>query len=81
MTMDYLASEWARRHISQDNYGEIVGYCRNLPDEYHDHCIKGTARGYFNGGSEPEKEYIKAVDFCSSTLLTNEERKACSIRI
>lgn len=66
--------------LNRVDYQETVTFCRKLPDRFRIHCITGFGEGFLKYGP-PRNEYIKAVDFCSSSLLTSEEKKACFDRI
>lgn len=82
--------EWATESLSglivelvrlgKTEYQETINFCRQLPPRFYLPCIIGFGEGFLKYGP-PQTEYIKAVDFCSSTLLTDEEKKACFGRI
>lgn len=62
------------------DYATTIDFCRNLPDRLRLPCITGFGEGFLKYGL-PQNEYVKAVDFCSTPLLTNDEKKACFKRI
>jgi len=62
------------------DYKTTIDFCRKLSDRFHLPCITGFGEGFLKYGP-PRNEYVKAVDFCSSPLLTSDEKKACFNRI
>lgn len=82
--------EWAKESLSglvvelvrlgRTDYEETISFCRNLPNRFHIPCITGFGEGFLKYGP-PQNEYVRAVDFCSSSLLTDEEKTACFGRI
>ena len=82
--------EWAKESLSglivelvrlnRTDYQETINFCRKLPRRFHIPCITGFGEGFLKYGP-PQNEYVKAVDFCSSSLLTDEEKTACFGRI
>lgn len=50
--------------------------CQALPRAWRLTCIEGYAGGLMENG-EPEREYVRAGAFCSSSKLTREEREIC----
>lgn len=66
--------------LGRVNYQTTVNYCRQMPNRFQLPCITGFGEGFLKYGP-PQTEYIKAVDFCSSTLLSDEEKQACFTRI
>ncbi len=77
-TLAGVAVERAR--LPDADYGETVSWCRSLASRFHISCITGFAEGFLKYGP-PEFEYIKAKEFCSSSLLSGEERAPCFERI
>lgn len=73
-----LAVELVR--LGRVDYQTTVDLCRQLPNRFQLPCITGFGEGFLKYGP-PQTEYIKAVDFCSSVLLTEKERKVCFKRI
>ena len=69
-----------RVRLGSTDYGQTVSFCRGLGNRFHFPCITGFGEGFLKYGP-PQKEYIKAVDFCSSSLLTDEEKTSCFKRI
>ncbi len=66
--------------LGKVDFQTTINYCRSLPNRFHLPCITGFGEGFLKYGP-PQTEYIKAVDFCSSTLLNEEEKQACFTRI
>lgn len=66
--------------LGKVDFQTTINYCRSLPNRFHLPCITGFGEGFLKYGP-PQTEYIKAVDFCSSTLLNEEEKQACFSRI
>ncbi len=77
-TLAGLAVERARSQKA--DYGETGQWCRSLTDRFHIPCITGFAEGFLKYGP-PDFEYVKAKEFCSSPLLSQEERKPCFGRV
>lgn len=72
-----LAYEVVRENITHENYiSRIVTTCRNLGKQLHLSCIEGLSGGHMKYG-EPENEYKKALTFCGSTILTEDEKNVC----
>lgn len=66
--------------LGRTDYQTTIEFCRNLPSRFHIPCITGFGEGFLKYGP-PQSEYLKAIDFCSSSLLNEEEKKACFGRI
>lgn len=66
--------------LEKVGYQQTIAFCRNVSSRFHIPCITGFGEGFLKYGP-PQQEYIKAVDFCASTLLTEEEKKACFNRV
>lgn len=63
--------------VVEDEYDASVSACQGLEDdELRISCMRGLAAGFINSGP-PDKEYVRALDFCASPLLTEEERTHC----
>lgn len=69
-----------RVRLKKTDYQETLNFCRRLGDRFHLSCVRGFGEGFLKYGP-PQKEYVKAVDFCSTALLTDTEREACFNRI
>lgn len=69
-----------RVRLEKTNYQETINFCRRLGDRFHLACIRGFGEGFLKYGP-PQTEYLKAVDFCASSLLTDEESGVCFGRI
>lgn len=69
-----------RVHDGKTDYLETINFCRNLPNRFHLICITAFGDGFLKYGP-PQSEYIRAVDFCSSSLLSEAEQQACFDRV
>lgn len=67
-------------HLGKTDYKEALNYCRSIGQRFHEICITAFAEGLLRYGP-PQKEYVGALNFCSSNLLTDAEKKACFMRI
>lgn len=77
-TLAGLAVERVR--LLETNYGKTVQWCRSLPERLHIPCIIGFAEGFLKYGP-PQAEYVRAMDFCGSKLLSEPERRPCFDRV
>lgn len=77
-TLQSLAVELARR--DKVDYQKTVNFCRDLPYRFRISCITAVAEGFLKYGP-PQQEYVKAINFCESEMLTDDEKKACFARI
>ncbi len=62
--------------ISEDDHIPLLYECRSLPERVQVACLKGITGGFVAHG-EPTKEYVKAITFCSSSVLTSDEKSIC----
>ncbi|XKT74460.1 MAG: hypothetical protein ACJKTH_03835 [Patescibacteria group bacterium UBA2163] len=62
--------------ILEDDFSDLVYDCRRLPQFLQTDCMKGLT-GAFVAYGEPNREYEKAIDFCSMNILTEKERDTC----
>lgn len=69
-----------RVRLRKTDYGKTVQWCRTLSKRFHLPCITGFAEGFFKYGP-PQTEYVKAIDFCGSKLLSDQERRPCFNRV
>jgi len=67
-------------HQGKIDYKETLSYCRNLPVRFRETCVYSFAEGFMKYGP-PQKEYVEALKFCKSFLLTDQEKQACLKRI
>jgi len=77
-TLAGLSVERAR--LQETDYTATVSWCRTLANRFRISCITGFAEGFLKYGP-PESEYIKAIDFCASMLLSEKEQKLCFDRV
>ncbi len=69
-----------RVRLGKSDYLQTLNFCRKLGSRFHLSCISGFGEGFLKYGP-PQQEYVKAVDFCSSQLLVQEEKKVCFKRV
>ena len=69
-----------RVRLGLTDYQQTLEYCHNLGERFHLPCISGFGEGFLKYGP-PQEEYKKALNFCQSSLLTEEEKKVCYGRI
>lgn len=62
--------------IVEDDFSDLVLECRQLPAFLQVDCMKGLT-GAFIAHGEPEREYEKAIAFCSMGFLTEKEEDVC----
>ncbi len=62
------------------SYDKMILFCRSLAKRYNLPCIYSVGESFLKYGP-PEKEYIKAVEFCGYYGLTDEEKAHCFSRI
>ena len=62
--------------LARDNHENAVSGCRAIKEYLHVPCIEGFAHGFLEQGI-PGKEYVEALNFCRSPVLTVEERDIC----
>lgn len=77
-TLEALVVERVR--LQDTNYQQTINYCRSLPKRFNITCIQAFGSGFLKYGP-PQTEYIKALDFCSSGLLTDTEKTYCYNRV
>lgn len=62
--------------ILSNEHLSLLYECRSLPERAQIPCLKGITGGFVAHG-EPKKEYVKAIEFCSSSILTSPEKNIC----
>lgn len=67
-------------HQGKTDYQETLTYCRSLSVRFRETCVYAFAEGFMKYGP-PQNEYVKALEFCESSLLTDDEKQACFTRI
>lgn len=68
-------------NVVANDYEYVVRSCQSLEeDELRIWCIRGLAAGFITIGT-PDKEYLRALDFCATNLITEEERLHCYDRM
>ena len=58
------------------NFDDFIEMCRTLNEKSRIPCIKGLSGGHMKYG-EPQKEYIKSLEFCANKLLREDESETC----
>ena len=72
-----LFHEFIRLNLENKDYALAgVKLCRALPQKSHLACIEGLSGGHMKYG-EPKVEYVRALEFCGTVLLSEAEREAC----
>lgn len=67
-------------NIGKTNYQQTINFCRRLSGRFQIPCINAFAEGLLKYG-QPEKEYVQALSFCNSNLLSNHEKSSCFERV
>ena len=77
----YLASGMGRILLNEEKeLNKIIPLCRQLNPVFHQTCILSFVDG-LQQVSEPGKEHIYGFDFCTSGLLSTDEKKQCLSRV
>lgn len=72
-----VPSTMIARDIMSDDFTKYIHGCRdNFKGRLKNICLGGTILGFFTHG-EPEKQYIKALQFCASNELLKDEKDTC----
>lgn len=66
--------------MGKTDHKQTLDYCHSLSSRFQLPCVTGFAEGFLKYGP-PQKEYVGALEFCKSELLTNQERQACYNRV
>lgn len=69
-----------RVRLQETDYDKTAQWCRSLAPRFRTSCITGFAEGFLKYGP-PETEYVKAINFCGSSILSEEERRPCFDRV
>lgn len=77
IVLSKLAADYMENDITKNDYSKNVQSCRNIPDHLFNPCFHGIINGFFQHG-EPQKEYMKAVEFCKAPYLTSQEKNKCN---
>lgn len=77
MVLSGLFHEYYRVNLGRTDFAQTgVNLCRSLNSRSHTPCIEGLSGGLMKHG-EPEKEYVKTLEFCANKLLSAEESSIC----
>jgi hypothetical protein len=80
VTINSAAAAIIERYLDLDNYEKFITACHGIPERLRTSCIDGLALGLIAHGS-PGQEYIKAINFCKSNLLYEDEQEVCYQKI
>jgi len=76
MIMNTAAAGMIQGDVSKTDFTDYLFGCQKIDERLRLQCIRGTVGGLIAHG-EPEKEYIKALNFCNLPELKEDERDAC----
>lgn len=77
MVLLSVFQEYFKRYGEEEGYIEDgLGLCRSLEERSLLPCIEGLSGGHLKYG-DPANGYLRAIDFCSNSLLTEIERGTC----
>lgn len=62
--------------ITKKDHTDDIIICRSLQERLHLPCIKGLVLGFMLKG-QPGIEYEQAINFCKSTILSEDEKQSC----
>jgi len=74
--LNSFAASAVGQRILESDFSDLVYDCRTVPTYLQTDCMKGLT-GAFIAHGEPEKEYVKALDFCNMDILTEGEQDVC----
>ncbi|MBI3486140.1 hypothetical protein HY025_04345 [Candidatus Daviesbacteria bacterium] len=75
-TIMKLSADFFQDDIANKDYTQNVLNCRALPNNLQKPCFNGIMIGFIAHG-EPEKQYIKGLEFCKLSMLTSNEKDGC----
>lgn len=75
-TIMKLSADFFQDDIELNDYTKNVLDCRSLPDNLSSTCFDGILLGFIAHG-EPNRQYVKGLEFCKYTMLSNQERESC----
>jgi len=78
--MDNLATYYIYFILKDSDYTNTIDKCHKLQSRLQVACIRGLGAGFMTAGI-PDKEYVRALELCSSPLITEEERNGCHDRV
>ncbi len=76
MVINSVAAALMQKAIVLEDHTKYIRDCYRLDARLHRDCIIGVSGGFVAHG-EPGREYVKALAFCGSNLLTDVDRDAC----
>jgi len=78
--MDNLATYYVYYLLKDPSYEKAINECHGLQERLRVSCISGLGAGFMTAGI-PDKEYIRALELCGSSLITEPERDGCYSRV
>lgn len=78
--MDNLATYYVYYLLKEPDLSKPINICHSLQSRIQVACIRGLGAGFMTAGI-PDQEYVRAIQFCNSSLLTDEEKDACFERV
>ncbi len=78
--MDNLATYYVYFLLKDPDMSQAVATCHRLQARLRTFCISGLGTGLMTAGV-PDQDYIRALDFCHSLLLTTDEQAGCFKRV
>lgn len=75
-TIMKLSADFFQDDIANEDYTKNVLDCRALPEGLRSSCFNGILLGFIAHG-EPNRQYVKGLEFCQYSILTSEERDRC----
>lgn len=81
LTVNAIMVEAAHQNSpTAKNVSKYITFCRSLQNRLEQTCINSLSEGLMKYGP-PQNEYKEAVAFCSSDLLSAQEKSGCYSRI
>lgn len=75
-TIMKLSADFFQDDIANTDYTKNVLNCRALPNHVSTSCFSGILLGFIAHG-EPNKQYVKGLEFCHNTILSDNEKDLC----
>lgn len=71
-----LSADFFQDDIALSDYTKNVLDCRSLSDNLIERCFEGILLGFIAHG-EPDRQYVKGLEFCNYSILSDKERETC----
>lgn len=78
--MDSLGQHAASFRKKDSDQTEYIHICQEWPDKFRLACIRGFSVGMLLYGT-PGEEYVEALKFCNSSLMTEKDKDNCLERL